>query len=68
MAVPETKDDYKGRSFPLPRGNQIAAFIFGPFPTRMLGAGASQISMAAAWDGWLAHGPSQGLDKSPAVL
>lgn len=29
MAVPETKDNYKGRSFPLPWRNQIAAFMLG---------------------------------------
>lgn len=63
MAIPETKDDHKERCLPrLPRGNQIAAFMFG------LRAGALQVSAAAASDGWLCPWHDLGLGQVPDPL
>lgn len=44
--VSETKADYKGRSLPLPGGNQIAAFVFG---LRRCPRAGSQRSSSMGW-------------------
>lgn len=67
-AIPETKDEDKGRSLPLPGGNQDCCFhVWAMLLPCMLGACMLQISMAAARDSSV-HGMMWGMNGTPTLL
>lgn len=67
MAIPETKDNYKGRILPLPRGNEITVLMFGLCPAtcwELVPPKSAQLEHGM--DG-LPHGSGLGQIPSPLV-